>query len=316
MNNILKNKKIIIVYNLKTKNYSENYSDFFSENELKFIFNLAESSNYPVDFIEGELAFIEQIKYYFPTDIVVLNLTRRGSYRNKKSTVTSICDLKQIPYIGSSTLSMNLCRNKYYLYPLLKQVDIKYPITINKTENGLENLINKFCIIKNNDSAGSLGLDNNSIKLLSKEVLNKISKNQVIQEYIEGYELEVPFFIKDSKVEILGVYMLILNNNKYYSINSDTKLLDYHNSDIFNYQLKEIKLSRTTFSNLEKIINTAISLLEIENYGRIDFRTSDLEDIEKYYIFDIATSPFFTKNSSLFLSMKGKNIFNELMETL
>lgn len=92
------------------------------------------------------MAFIEQINYYFPADIIVLNLTRRGSSNNKKSTVTSICDLKGILYIGSSSLTMNLCRNNYYLYPLLKLININYPVTAKKDSDEITNLFNKYCI--------------------------------------------------------------------------------------------------------------------------------------------------------------------------
>lgn len=305
------NKTLIVVYNKKTKNYNSETSDFFSQAEIDFIIKIAKQSKYDIEFIEGELTFINSINNYFSDEIVVLNLTRRGSSLNKKSAVTALCDLKQITTIGSSSLTMNLCRQKNYLNPLLSTIGIQYPNTHTDTAN-LKKEQNY--IVKNINSAGSLGLCTSSIKCGAELQGKPLDDALLIQEYIEGYELEVPFIIIDSKIQILGIYSLQIEEFSYFST-ENIALLDYSHSDNFNYKINHISVDENTFTQLTECVQQISDLLHIENYGRIDFRTSNINNFMDYYLFDIATSPFFTENSSFFYGCKD-NVFDMLLSTL
>lgn len=303
-------KKLVVVYNQKAKYYSAKNSDFFSVDEVTFIRNIARESELYIEFVEGELNFINNIHNYFAHEIIVLNLTRRGSKNNQKCAVTTICDLKGIPIIGSSALTMGLCRSKDYLQPLLELVDIKYPKIINY--EAIDR--NSFYIIKKTNSAGSLDLTRDSVKQGKDLTLDDFTENHIVQEYAEGYELEVPFLIKEEKIQILGLYLLNIGSTKYFTTQNDC-ILDFETSDTFDYYFTEIALTKVEFEKLHMLITNVCNLLKIENYGRIDFRAINFESVDTYKLFDISTSPFFVENSSFYLGCKN-NVFDLLASTL
>ncbi len=305
------NKTLIVIYNQKTRNYTTDTADFFSLDEISFIKQLALESYYDIEFIKDELRFMNCINNYLPSEIVVLNLTRRGSTNNKKSAVTAICDLKGIATIGSSTLTMNLCRNRKYLEPLLSSIDVKYPHIIDSYTNIVPE---KYYIIKNINSAGSLGMDQNSVKKGSTITRNIVPNQFIVQEYIEGYELEIPFIVTRDCIKVLGIYQIEIKGTNYFS-SQDIRILDFETADNFSYEIKKIILQEDIFEKLCEQISRTVKFLKIENYGRIDYRTKNLQNIDDFYLFDIATSPFFTEHSS-FLYGCPTNLFDTLLTTL
>lgn len=311
-----KDKKIVIVNNTqgfsKVISSTTSVNDFFTNKELGEIMDAFIKKGYRLENFHLEEEFIRKVLDHdnWRREIIVLNLTRQGSHNNKKTLVTSLCDYFSIPVIGSSTFTMNLARNKYIFSKLLDSTNLSatqsFLYRYGSDNSHIMKQLKKLpkILIKKVAGAGSLGLTENNIlvtndKNIETELENisqQLKENFLIQEFIPGYEIEVPIIKIDRKYKILGIIGLEINGNRFLM---DDVLLERLSNDN-NYQFYDfLHLANLNKQNINFIFDEAIrvaELFEIGNYGRIDFRVDQY--LSNSYIFDIATTPYFTEHSS------------------
>lgn len=242
----------------------------------------------------NEIEFIKDLiadpKEYSST--VVFNLCRNGTGMNKKSVLPAICDLLGIKYTSSDAGQCSLSRNKWLFTSCLDANGIKCPIS-GFEGKGLSGRLPDTAkvICKPNNESASQGIDSNSIVQL-KEAISKYSGKILIQEYIDGYECEVPIFCTKDQCFAMPPVGISFSTNKITGILSYTDSLD---SNYNFYALSDIlsnNICETIMVDAERVFN----ILGLQRYGRVDFRID--KNTYQHYVIDIATTPYVTKHSS------------------
>lgn len=228
---------------------------------------------------------------------VVFNLARNGVGNNKKAILPAFCELVGLCYTSSSSFSCSLCRNKYYFSKFLESHNIPVPKTWMKMEN--DQCLNSspqndmMVIYKPCSESASQGITNDNIVRYSGQEMYK-GGSALIQEYISGYECEVPIIEIEHSLYTLPPVIIDLKDNP---------IMDETVSDSYSYEFQDALsvLHPDTILLIEKYAEKAFRLLDMCNYGRIDFRINQ-NGIP--YIFDVSTTPYTIKHSSFAFAFK------------
>lgn len=308
--NELNNYKIIIVANVrnhtgKFKSISLNQAnpiEFFSDDEFDEICNAIYNLKIFTKIYYNELDFIEDIlnKTYQLDKIIVINFARNGVIEGKKSLIPAFCDLVNVKYTTNNAFVQSLCRDKYVWGCVLNASELPALHNTCFYKNsivGIDNIDN-YClhILKPKAESSSLNVS----KVLTKSDIFKIvnqSNNDflIAQKYLCGDEIEVPFF------ELNGDYYI----QEPAKINYTGDILNENLSEENNYYYSDSNLSSTQISDIKEITLKVAQILGMKKYGRIDFKC---DENGKYYIIDIATLPYLTKNSSFAYAAKKQNL--------
>lgn len=306
----LKDKKLIIVYNAvgftQKIDSSQEDSDFFSNQEIGELFDSLIKMGVKVVPYNNELTFIQDFfeDVIDKSNSIVWNLSRQGSTNNQKSLITSFCDFLKIPYIGSSVYSMNLSRHKYHIQKVLEASNLKTLSTYKLDE--FQNVLNtsdKTFLLKKIQGSASRGMSEDTSNLSYSEMVRCIEKiehqfkqDYIVQEFISGYEIEVPLFQIKGEFQTYGIAGIQIDNEKYLS----GKIMqeEMYNSKYTFFDFEEFSNVNLRYSNCNHIYETAVQIanvMELKDYCRIDFRVDHFNQI---YCFDISTTPYVTKHSS------------------
>ncbi len=249
----------------------------------------------------NELEFIQDL-IRTPNDYnaktIIFNMCRNGVGANKKTVVPAICDLVGLKYTSSGAGPCALARNKWLFTSILEANGVRCPASGFCIENLSDRIQHgsKF-ICKPNTESASQGIDETSI--INLEELRTWSKcNYLIQEYIDGYECEVPIFCCTNRCIAMPCVGISFPSSRQYDI------LTYQvsrNNDYYFYNLADIlgaEIDRVIRDDAQK----AFGLLGLQGYGRIDFRID--RQTKQHYVIDISTTPYITKHSSFAFSVE------------
>ena len=239
-----------------------------------------------LDLISGYL----QSNSYFD-NCVIYNLARNGIGYNKKAVIPSFCDLVGLRYTSSSSFSCSLCRNKYLFSTFLETHNIPVPKTWMQLPDGQwingSPPDNTMVIYKPCAESASQGISMHNVFKYSDRKICK-GKRLLVQEFIDGYECEVPIIEMNGLLYTLPPVLIDLKGES---------IIDEKMSSQYSYGfLDASKLHNETILLMEKYAEKAFRLLDMRNYGRIDFRINK-DGIP--YIFDVSTMPYTIKHSSV-----------------
>lgn len=294
-----KNYKTTIFLVANLKKYTEQMShyviehasdnEFFSLSEFEEIASSLLKIGLCLNVFYTEIDFIDYILKNYnrlnSSEILVYNLARDGKKEGKKSLIPSFCDYFGLNYTGSNALIVSLCRNKFIWSALSNFFEVKTPKTAcykNSTLLGNKFLSNKY-IKKEPIESASINLSENSI-IENFDWKNVNNEHFLIQEYIDGIEVEVPFFCIDNQYVILDPIKLDMH----------TDILTSEVSDNNDYSFKlfnDINLEKSLKETTKKLVQ----YIGIDTYGRVDFR---IDKKGNFFVIDIATMPYTTKHSS------------------
>lgn len=284
-----------------------NFSEFFTKAEFASIVSaITESFGYTrifyseIEFMEYVLAKKDSLN---KLNLIVYNFARDGVHEGKKSLIPAFCDLFDIRYIGSNPFVISLLRNKYIYSILLKSMGIPVPFT-SKHIYGKEFQINSFqkpysLIAKNICESASIGMDEKNI-LANASALDISLSLDALCDRLQTKEILVQDYIKGIECEVF----VVKYNNQYHAF--DPIKLTLTNSDIITSQISDTY--DYTFSLLSREISTdicnqiksasekAAELLNIDGYARFDYR---INDVNNFYLIDIAGTPYLTRHSSI-----------------
>lgn len=268
----------------------------FSINEFNEIYQGIVSAGYfiqsiyynEIDFIND---YLEHPKRY--KNSLIYTLARNGFGDNKKTIIPSFCELVGLRYTSSSSLSCALARNKYYFSTLFCAHNIPVPKSWLHTEKGLwiSSAPDKGTkvICKPTSESASQGVNESKIIDFSiEQYSNRANKNEIVQEFIEGFECEVPVFKVKDTVYVFPPIGIDLQGKQILD-----EIASEHNQYGF-YPLEE-KCSYNIVNNIKIISEKAFRLLQMDVYGRIDFRITQEGEP---FIFDVSTTPYTTRHSS------------------
>lgn len=227
----------------------------------------------------------------------IINSAQKGVAVGRKSLIPAFCDMHQLCHNNSDAYTVSLSRDKYHLYCILKQLGFPCPQSwlYDSRRNGWLNnekpCDGKKLIAKLGYETSSIGLNQNNIFTMKEEssaFLEQLSINfkqeVIVQEFIEGYEIEVPVILSNETFA-LDAMCIVHNHNP----EIGSKILDYDIRKNHDYEYMSFDQINVTQSNkMKKLAEEISTFLHISGLGRIDFR-SDLEG--NTFITDIATNP-------------------------
>lgn len=258
------------------------------------------------------------IKDYFNgkfnnSKIIVFEGTQKGIGKARDSYIPAFCDLEGILHTGPNAYVNSICTNKYHWTKLLESHDISVPNSWQYYTdcwlNSQKPLSNKTLIAKPCYECASIGIHKESVAKYSFEYENYLRRlsiiyNQpfIVQEFISGFEVEVPIMIHQRKPYILPPVVICKKENP---IMGD-EFLDFDDIYEDDYQFR---LLHTISDSIDKHIQTEalkiIKILDLECYTRIDFR---VDTYGKCYVTDINSYPHIVHHSSFAYAFEQLNI--------
>lgn len=241
-----------------------------------------------LDFIND---FVEQPQRF--RNCLIYNLTRNGLGDNKKTIIPAFCELVGLNYTSSASLPCALCRNKYYFTTLLHAHNIPVPKSWLLDSAGVwigeAPLYGTQVICKPCSESASQGVNESGIFFAAPDMFTHFRGTQcIVQEYIDGEECEVPIFKFGDTVTALSPVGIDLKGNK---------ILDEQASSENQYGFYHLGKTQepNIINTIQAYAEKAFRLMQMDVYGRIDFRISHNGTP---YIFDISTTPYTTEHSS------------------
>jgi len=307
-------KDITIIFLANVKDRTTNRYDYIDSSILTEFLSMGEYNElltslqnfgfYTLSYFNTE----DFIKDYFVgkfnnSKIIVFEGTQKGIGKARDSYIPAFCDLEGILHTGPNAYINSICTNKYHWTKLLESHNISVPISYQyyKGEwlNNQKPIQNKTLIAKPCYECASIGIHKESVANYSLEYENylrhlSIIYNQpfIVQEFISGYEVEVPIIVHQKNPCILSPVVICKGNNP--MIGND--FLDFDDIYDDDYQfclLNSINNSLNEYIQTETL--KIIKILDLECYTRVDFRIN-LQG--KCYVTDINSYPHIVHHSS------------------
>lgn len=280
-------------------------TEFLTLNEYhELITSLQEYGFYVLTYFDSS----EFISDYFSnkfsdTNIIIFEGTQKGIGKARDAFIPAFCDLENIKHTGPNAYVNSICTNKYHWTKLLECHNISVPKSWRYScEGWLNNQLppqNTLLISKPCYECASIGIHKESVSELNSSYetyLKKMTKlyNQpmIVQEFISGYEVEVPLIIHHKTPYVLPPVVLYTADN----VMMGHHFLDFDDiyASAYHFCLfEEINLEYN--NNLQNEVLKIATILELENYARIDFRVTSDGDI---FVTDINSYPHIIEHSS------------------
>lgn len=282
-------------------------TEYLTEEEYDVMIEALKKKCFNIKIFNNEIHFIDFILQNETeldfSHIIVFNLARNGKGLNKKALIPAFCQLYNIKHTGSGAYNVCLGRHKFHANCILQSKNLPVPQTWYFTDNGWllnnEPPENQKVIIKPSFESASRGISDKSINLYSSESQKQIkllqqqfNQNIIVQQFIEGYEVQVPIIKFNQEIIPLMAVGINMNNNPLLSNKIITYDVAYDETYNF-YDFSDIDMQLA-----KEIMNTAkraCEILDLEHYCRFDFR---VDTNGNFYITDISTHPFLIKHSA------------------
>lgn len=290
-------------------------TEYFTEDEYNQMLLAIRQNGYHVNVFFDENEFIKfiikQENSTMLSKCVVFNLARNGSGLCKKSLIPSFCDVYKLPSTGSNAYMTCLGRHKFHYNAILKQNGINAVNSWLYTGKGWLNDIeppqNRKLIAKPTYESASRGVRESSVFEYSADsvallgnLYNEFEQDIIVQDFISGYEVQVPLIIGDEPVALQPI-AITMNH----SPNLGNKIITYDLAFSEEYSFTAYTAINKYIS--DKLIVEAIKTakcLGMTNYGRVDFR---IDTNGNYYITDISTHPYLINHSAFAFAFREMN---------
>jgi D-alanine-D-alanine ligase len=252
------------------------------------------------------LSFIENLKKSSPS--AIFNLCEAFADKSiGEMLVASLYELLEIPYTGSSPLTIGICLNKILTKKLLISHDLPTPPWFLKSE--IDKIDEKMfpLIVKPVSEDGSFGIFRENIIFERKDLHKKLEKISdrikvpiFLEKYIEGRELNVSFL--GDEIICIGeiefkIYPRILTYDGKWRENSED---DLGTIPRYPADLKEEEKER-----IIKIAKETFKIFGLRDYARIDMR---MDENGKLYIIDVNPNPDLSPDAGFSRALKVKGI--------
>lgn len=325
---LLENSRIVLLMNIRD-NMTVNNSvwndcsntEFFSAKEEKEILDSFSELDLACEVFYDEtkfMKFVLGLSDFERKKTIVHNLSKNGPFLDKKSLIPAFCNFFSITNTGSSSYVSSLCRNKFHYNSLLSNEGLHVAKSWHYTRRGWgvdKPKIGQKLIIKPNNESSSLGINKTSIQVydgndsIFEKKIKIFNQDIVVQEFISGYEVEIPVInIKDNMIPLLPVGISLKSSkiahdnilDEISSYEDDYEFFDFSEIEIYNSEILEHS-------------SKVCELLGITGYGRVDYR---IDSKGRYYVTDVATTPYTTRHSSFAYAMKVLEIEYRYLEAL
>jgi D-alanine-D-alanine ligase len=247
-----------------------------------------------------------------PVDLV-FNIAEGVSGRNREAAVPALCELMGIPYTGSDAATLSIALDKALSKRVLRQHGISTP-EFQVMETGRERLSPKMkfpLIVKPNQEGSSKGVsahasvvdDEESLRAVVRELLDKYRQPALIEYYISGREFTVGL-LGDKRPRVLPPMEIIFRDKA-------------NPRPVYDYQIKQewekhvyyqcpAKLTPAELKSMERVARETFVALDCRDVARVDLRMDDTGEI---YVLEVNPLPGLTPGySDLCLIASAANI--------
>jgi D-alanine-D-alanine ligase len=318
---------IYLVVNMKTRDFMSNnifdqQTEFFSEEELGDLIKALEELNIYHEISYGEMEFAQKVvsgkiqfqKFKYK---IIYNTTGASGGRSKSSIVPAICELYGLNYASSDIFSSSILENKIQSFSLLKSYRLPTPYfwIYDNFEGWINGKPNKELKIISKPAYGcaSLGITKKNVSFFTNEyelMVGDLSRRLIqpimVQEFVPGWEVEMPVFDLGYPVTFAPVGVKIANNEFLddniltYELVSEDKYAFYNFGARYHHFIDELR----------DIACRSFHLLSLRGTVRVDFRISKNGQC---YITDYNNSPHLTRFHSCAQSAEYMGISYEEM---
>ena len=249
--------------------------------------------------VEDDIIFVaNQLKQQNPD--LIFNMTEEfGGDRKKDKNIAALLELLRIPFTGTGSIGLMLCRDKNLCKQILAHHQIKVPDFLffpPGRKIRLPESVHFPLVVKPVFEDGSEGISNasvvNDVEALRQRVqfvTEKWNQDAIAEEYIEGREFYVGI-IGNKKLTTLPIRECIFSNKSTigpclatYRVKWDE---EYRSK--WNIKFDFAELDKTITENIYQTCKQAYELLQLRDYGRIDLRlTAD----NKIVILEVNANP-------------------------
>jgi D-alanine-D-alanine ligase len=248
---------------------------------------------------------------------VVFNLCE-SVYGNScwEMNLPALLDLFRIPYTGSSPLTLGLCQDKGKVKDILMSQGIltpRYKIFSQETDHIKGNTFP--IIVKPLREDGSLGISNQSVvfddETLTRQiqyVIEKYEQPALVEEYIDGRELNVGLLETNGEVRTLPISEIDYSDFPEgipricgYEAKWVTESLEYNKSK----PVCPAPLEWGVQKRVEDVAVRVFKLFECRDYGRVDMR---LDRNGKIYVLEVNPNPDISPGSGMDRAIKTKGM--------
>lgn len=307
---------LLLVVKMKSSyNYQDQYdvaTEFFSEEELSDYIEAFDMLGIYHDISYGEDDFIHKINCnyfdkYKHKYIIVFNTTGSKRIRSKSALIPAVCEMIGFKYASSDIMTCSILENKIHANSLLDYHGFPVPSSwyfypkygwMGNAPAHDQKLIIKPC--SESASIGitqkSVGYYSNEFESLVHEVCDTLREPVIVQEFIDGWEVEVPILYVEEKIALppMGIE---LNKAKYLK----EKFLSFEMvfSDDYDYYRFD-QINPKVAQQLQKIAEDSSRILDLRGTVRADFRVNDKGQC---FITDYNNSPHLTRFHSVAKSL-------------
>lgn len=248
---------------------------------------------------------------------VVFNLCE-SVYGNScwEMNIPALLELFQIPYTGSPPLTLGLCQDKGKVKDILLSQGLQTPRYQIFERPSAPIRDRRFpMIVKPLHEDGSLGIskesvvfDERALKRQVRYILDRYHQPALVEEYIEGRELNVSLMETNGNLEVLPVSEIDYSEFPEgipricgYEAKWMPESLEFqHSKPICPAPLKEEIRKR-----IERISSQAFRLFRCRDYARIDLRVNPEGEI---YIIEVNPNPDISPQSGMARSIKTRGL--------
>jgi len=247
-----------------------------------------------------------------PVDLV-FNIAEGVAGRNREAAVPALCELMGIPYTGSDAATLSIALDKALSKRVLCQHGIPTP-EFQVMETGRERLSPKMkfpLIVKPNQEGSSKGVsahasvvdDEESLRAVVRELLDKYRQPALIEYYIAGREFTVGL-LGDKRPRVLPPMEIIFRDKN-------------NPRPVYDYQIKQewekhvayecpAKLTPAELKSMERVARETFVALDCRDVARVDLRMDATGEI---YVLEVNPLPGLTPGySDLCLIANAANI--------
>jgi D-alanine-D-alanine ligase len=303
---------ILLVANIqgKTKpidDYEGNsiITEFLKNDELDELIEGFEKSNIYCEVVideQGFLKWLEQSSSTFPRKcILVYNLAQNGTGAARLSLIPGLCRLNNLLLIDSDAYAVSIARHKFHCLMILQQLGLPVARSWWFTSEGWipePPPIGLKLIVKPTYESASIGIHKDSIFTMHSTIndqllhsLNTFRQPLTVQEFICGFEVEVPIFEANGPQAVKAVGIEV--NGKR---NLGDFFLIYDTIANNQYTFYDFDEERPVVSDeIIRIAKNVFKFLCLNGVSRADFRVRP-DGVP--LLIEIACKPHLTKHSS------------------
>jgi len=305
--------KVVVLYNLPERLERGERKDFLAEEAILEEIGAVEEAlrslgheSYVMAIRDEILSVIHWLKEIRPD--VVFNLCE-SVYGNAcwEMNIPALLDLFRIPYTGSSPLTLGLCLDKGKVKDILQSQGILTP-RYTVSDRGVDPVRrNRFpMIVKPLHEDGSLGIWRESVvyddEALNRQigyVVERYRQPALIEEFIEGRELNVGLLETDGKVEVLPISEIDYSEFPEgvpkicgYDAKWEAESPEYQKSK----PVCPARLEPAVQKRIEQIALKVFKLFGCQDYARVDMR---LDAQGKAFVLEVNPNPDISPQSGM-----------------